>query len=177
MVTNRWSNDGRISNLNRLLVKAYITSKATNSAATGEVGDYYEFFCKSKGLPSFEDVTTWTTMTDNPLEQTGVTYGGKIEKLKEIELELETAIEIIFGDLSAHQNAGDLFKLEWEYDDPSETSVYKIELANCFISGIDPAGGENNGASNTKVKFQPRGGLAADMPVVTSTARQSDGGL
>lgn len=169
--TNRWIEEGIVRKNALLRVKMTLTTKATGSTATAAVDDYYEFNCKSKGLPSFATAPTWTDVTDNPSEPTGFAYAGKSEQLEQIELVTRTPIETVYQELLAHQSAGDIFTILFTYDDPHETEIFTISVPNVQIIGVAPAGGENNAGSETTITLLPEGGLAANMPTVASTAR------
>lgn len=169
--TNRWSETGVVRKNFLLRAKLTLTSKATASTATAAVDDYYEFNCKSKGLPSFADAPTWNDVTDNPSEPTGYAYAGKSEQIDTYELVTRTPLPIVYGDLIAHQAAGDVFSLILTYDDPQEDKVYTVTVPSCTIVGINIEAGENNSGSQTTIKVLPEGGKAANMPAVTSATR------
>lgn len=171
--TNRWSETGVVRKNSLLRAKLTLTTKGTTSGATAAVGDYYEFNCKSKGIPSFADPPTWTDVTDNPEEPTGFAYAGKPEQIGEIELTTRTPIPLVYGELIHHVTAGDVFTLSFTYDDPLETSIYTISLTNCRITNVAPEGGENSAGSQTVIKILPEGGTQANMPTVTTTERPS----
>lgn len=169
--TNRWSEAGVVRKNMLLRAKMTLTTKASGSTASASVGDYYEFNCKSKGLPAFADAPTWTDVTDNPNEPTGYAYGGKPEQINTYELVTRTPLPVVYGDLLAHQTAGDVFSLVLTYDDPHETNVYTVTVPKCQIVGIAPEAGENNGGSQTTIKLLAEGGSADNMPDVETTAR------
>lgn len=170
--TNRWSETGIVRKNSLLRAKLTLTTKSATSAAQADVGDYYEFNCKSKGMPAFADAPTWTDVTDNPSEPTGYAYAGKPEQINEIELVTRTPIPLVYGELMEHITAGDVFTLAFTYDDPLETSIYQITLANCRITSVSPEAGENSAGSQTTIKILPEGGSAANMPVVATIGRQ-----
>lgn len=169
--TNRWSEAGIVRKNMLLRAKLTLTTKATGSGATAAVGDYYEFNCKSKNLPTFADPTTWTDVTDNPSEPTGYAYAGKPEQIQIIELVTRTPLQLVYDEMVAHLTAGDVFTLSLKYDDPHETSVYEVSITNVQVVGINPEAGENNAGSQTTIKLLPEGGSANNMPTVTATAR------
>lgn len=169
--TNRWEEKGIVRKNFLLRAKMTLTSKSTVSTATAAVDDYYAFNCKQKGLPSFADAPTWTDVTDNPSEPTGYAYAGKSEQIETYELVTRTPLPVVYGDLVAHQSAGDVFSLVLTYDDPQEDKVYTVTVPSCTIVGVSIEAGENNGGSQTTIKIQPEGGKAANMPSVTETAR------
>lgn len=169
--TNRWSETGVVRKNSLLRAKLTLTTKSSTSTATAAVGDYYEFNCKSKGMPAFADAPTWTDVTDNPSEPTGYAYAGKPEQINEIELVTRTPIPMVYGELMAHITAGDVFTLTFTYDDPLESSVYAIALANCRITSVSPEAGENSAGSQTTIKILPEGGSSGNMPTVTTTSR------
>lgn len=174
--TNRWSETGVVRKNSLLRAKLTLTTKATGSTATAAVDDYYEFNCKSKGLPSFADAPTWTDVTDNPSEPTGYAYAGKSEQIDVYELVTRTPLPLVYGELLAHQTAGDIFTLTLTYDDPHETKIYSVAVPNCQIVGIAPEGGENSAGSQTTIRLLPEGGASANMPTVAETARGSGSG-
>lgn len=169
--TNRWSEVGVVRKNMLLRAKLTLTQKATGSTAEAAVNDYYEFNCKSKGLPAFADAPTWTDVTDNPSEPTGYAYAGKPEQINTYQLVTRTPLPVVYGDLLAHQTAGDIFSLVLTYDDPREEKIYTVSVPSCQIVGIGPEAGENNGGSQTTITILPEGGAAANMPDVTATAR------
>lgn len=170
---NKWSESGIIRKNSLLRAKLTLKSKATGSTASISVDDWYEFNCKSKGLPTFADSPTWTDVTDNPAEITGFAYAGKSEQLEVIELVTRTPIPMVYGDLCKHQSYGDVFELEYTYDDPHEEKIYTIAVGNVQIVGVSIEGGETNAGSQTTIKLLPEGGTAANMPAVTQTSRSS----
>lgn len=174
--TNRWSETGIVRKNSLLRAKLTLATKATGSTAEAAVGDYYEFNCKSKNLPAPSDAPTWSDVTDNPEEPTGFAYAGKSDQINAIELVTRTPIPLVYDDLLAHKTAGDVFTLTFVYDDPHETSVYTMSIANCQIIDVSPAAGENNAGSETTIRILPEGGTAANMPTVTATARGSGAG-
>ena len=169
--TNLWKEEGVIRKNSLLRAKLTLTTKAPTSTATANVQQYYEFNCKSKGLPAFADAPTWTDVTDNPNELTGYAYAGKSEQIEQIELVTRTPIPLVYGDLLAHQAHGDLFKFELTYDDPHETSKYTVTVNEVQIIGVTPEGGENNAGSQTTIKLLAEGGKASNMPTVTTSER------
>ena len=173
---NCWVETGVIRKNSLLRAKLTLTKKATNSTATAVKDDYYEFNCKSKGLPAFADAPTWTDVTDNPNELTGYAYAGKSEQIEQIELVTRTPIPLVYGDLLAHQAYGDLFDFELAYDDPHEDSKYTITISNVQIIGVTPEGGENNAGSQTTIKLLAEGGLKSNMPTVKTVSRDSTSG-
>lgn len=169
--TNLWNEAGLVRKNYLLRAKLTLGTKATNSTATANVGDYYEFNCKSKGMPAPSDAPTWTDVTDNPNEPTGYAYAGKSEQINAIELVTRTPIPLVYDDLLAHKLAGDVFSFELTYDDPHESTIYKISIANCQVIDVSPAGGENNAGSETTIRILPEGGAGANMPIVASVMR------
>lgn len=169
--TNRWEETGIVRKNFLLRAKLVLTSKSSASTATAAVDDYYEFNCKSKGLPSFADAPTWTDVTDNAAEPTGFAYAGKSEQIDPIELVTRTPLPVVYGDLIAHQSAGDVFSLVMTYDDPQEDKIYTVTVPSCTLVGVAIEAGENNAGSQTTIKVLPEGGKAANMPAVTETAR------
>ena len=169
--TNRWSETGVVRKNSLLRAKLTLTTKATGSTATAAVDDYYEFNCKSKGLPAFADAPTWTDVTDNPSEPTGFAYAGKSEQIDSYQLITRTPIPLVYGELLAHQTAGDIFSLSLTYDDPHEAKIYTVTVPNIQIIGISPEGGENNAGSQTTITLLAEGGTSANMPAVSETAR------
>ena len=169
--TNKWVEAGIVRKNYLLRAKLTLATKAATSGATANVGDFYEFNCKQKGLPSPSDAPTWTDVTDNPNEPTGFAYAGKSEQINAIELVTRTPIQLVYDELLKHKFAGDVFTFELKYDDPHETLVYTITLANCQLVDVSPAGGENNAGSETTLRILPEGGTAENMPIVASTAR------
>lgn len=171
--TNRWSQEGTATSNALLRVKLTLTAKAATSGATAAVDDYYEFDCIEKGLPKAEDNPTWNYVTDNPDEVTGYTYSGKAPQLSVMELTTKTPLPLVYGDLLQHKAHGDIFTATYTYDDPKETNIFTITLAQCRIIGIDVQGGDNANGSKTVIKVQPTGGSAANMPAFTSAARSA----
>lgn len=169
--TNLWNEEGVVRKNMLLRARLTLAVKSSSSGASGNVGDYYEFNCKSKGLPSFADAPTWTDVTDNPSEPTGYAYAGKSEQISVIELVTRTPLELTYGALLEHQKAGDVFTLSYTYDDPHESLVYSISIANCQIIGVGPEGGDNASGSQMTIKLLAEGGSAGNMPTVTSSAR------
>lgn len=169
--TNKWVENGIVRKNYLLRAKLTLVTKATGSTAEAAVGDYYEFNCKQKNPPAPSDAPTWTDVTDNPTEPTGFAYAGKSEQINAIELVTRTPIPLVYGDLLAHKLAGDIFSLTFTYDDPHETNIYTITLANCQLVDVSPAGGENNAGSETTLRILPEGGTAGNMPIVATTAR------
>lgn len=178
--TNRWSESGIVRK--NMLLRAKLTIKtiptglaaiiaASNGSDTRAVNDYYEFNCKSKGLPAFADAPTWTDVTDNPEEPTGYAYAGKSEQIEVIELVTRTPLDSVYGDLLQHQQYGTIFELTYTYDDPHDTYVYTVKVPSVQIVGISPQGGDNTAGSETTIKLLAEGGTAENMPAVTSTTR------
>lgn len=167
--TNLWVETGVVRKNLLLKVKLTITSKSASSTAT--VGDYYEFNCKSKGLPAFADAPTWTDVTDNATEPTGFAYAGKSEQIDVIELTTRTPLPTVYTALLANQSAGDVFSLTYTYDDPHETKIYTLTVPNVQIVGISPEAGEVNAGSQTTIKLLAEGGKSDNMPEVAETPR------
>lgn len=154
-----------------LRVKLTLSKKAATSGAPASEGDYFEFDCKSKGIPAIADAPTWTDVTDRPDELTGFAYAGKSEQLEVIELVTRTPVMIVYDELVQHQAAGDLFTLLFTYDDPHETKIYTITVPNVQIIGVTPEAGENNAGSQTTIKLLPEGGSDSNMPDVAEVTR------
>ena len=102
---------------------------------------------------------------------TGYAYAGKSEQIDQIELVTRTPLPVVYGDLIAHQSAGDVFSLVMTYDDPQEDKIYTVTVPSCTLVGVAIEAGENNAGSQTTIKVLPEGGKAANMPAVTETAR------
>lgn len=171
---NKWSEEngkGVVRKNSLLRAKLTLTAKATGSTADAAVDDYYEFNCKSKGMPAYADAPTWTDVTDNPSEPTGYAYAGKPEQLNTIALVTRTPLMVVYDNLAKHQAAGDIFTLTLTYDDPHETYTYSVSVVNCQIVGLSPEGGENKAGSQTTITVLPEGGTSGNMPTVASTAR------
>lgn len=170
---NRWIENavGKVRKNLLMRVKMTLTAKATNSGASAVVGDYYEFDCTSKTLPSPADSPTWTEVTDNPNEPTGYAYVGKSEQLENIELVAPTYLKLVYDELLEHKMAGDVFTVVFTYDDPLETSVVTVSVASCQIIGVKTDGGENNAKPTTTITLLPEGGKAENMPAITLTNR------
>lgn len=167
--TNLWSEVGIVRK--NLLLKAKLTITSKPSGSTVNVGDFYEFNCKSKGLPAFADAPTWTDVTDNADEPTGFAYSGKPEQIDVIELVTRTPLEMTYSNLLSNMTEGIVFSLTYTYDDPHETSVYTIAVPSVQIVGLSPSGGENNAGSELTIKLLAEGGSSANMPTVTTSAR------
>ena len=169
--TNRWIESGVVRKNALLRVKMTLAVKSSTSGASAVVGDFYQFNCKSKTIPSFSKAPIWTDVTDNPEEPSGFAYAGKPEQLETIALVTRTPIQLTYEDLLEHQKAGDVFTLEYTYDDPHETLVYHVSVANCQIVDVSPSAGANDSGSETRIRVLPEGGAGANMPVVSTTAR------
>lgn len=169
--TNLWNEAGVVRKNSLLRAKLTLATKSSASGATANVGDYYEFNCKSKTAPACSAAPVWTDVTDNPNEPTGYAYAGKPEQLETITLITRTPLELTYGGLLEHQKAGDVFTLEYTYDDPHETLVYHVSVANCQIVDVSPSAGANDSGSETRIRVLPEGGAGANMPVVSTTAR------
>lgn len=168
---NRWQEDGIVRKNSLLRAKLTLSVKSATSDADAQVGDYYEFNCKSKTLPSCKRAPTWSDVTDNPTEPTGYAYAGKPEQLETIALVTRTPLRLTYDDLLEHLKSGDVFTLSYVYDDPHESLVYAISIANCQIVGIEPSAGGNDSGSETTIRILPEGGTAGNMPSVVATAR------
>ena len=169
--TNLWNEAGVVRKNSLLRAKLTLATKSSASGATANVGDYYEFNCKSKTAPACSAAPVWTDVTDNPNEPTGYAYAGKPEQLETITLITRTPLELTYGGLLEHQKAGDVFTLEYTYDDPHETSIFTITVPNCQIIDVSPSGGDNESGSETTIRVLPEGGAAANMPTVSAAAR------
>ena len=169
--TNLWNEAGVVRKNSLLRAKLTLATKSSASGATANVGDCYEFNCKSKTAPACSAAPVWTDVTDNPNEPTGYAYAGKPEQLETITLITRTPLELTYGGLLEHQKAGDVFTLEYTYDDPHETLVYHVSVANCQIVDVSPSAGANDAGSETRIRVLPEGGAGANMPVVSTTAR------
>ena len=170
---NLWKEEGVVRKNSLLRAKLTLDVKSSASAATAEVGDYYEFNCKSKTAPACSAAPVWTDVTDNPDEPTGYAYAGKPEQLETITLITRTPLELTYGGLLEHQKAGDVFTLTYVYDDPHETLVYTVSVANCQIVGVSPSAGGNDAGSETRIRILPEGGAGANMPVVSTSPREN----
>lgn len=168
---NRWIEEGVVRKNSLLRAKLTLATKSSSSAADAQVGDYYEFNCKSKTLPACSLAPVWSDVTDNPTEPTGYAYAGKSERLETIELTTRTPVQLTYDALVEHQKSGDVFTMTYVYDDPHESSVYTITLPNCQIVGVAPSAGGNDSGSQTTIRILPEGGSAANMPSVTVAAR------
>lgn len=169
--TNLWKEEG-VARKNALLrVRMTLTSKSSTSLATAGVGDYYEFNCKSKTVPACSPAPIWTDVTDAPGEPTGYAYAGKPERLETITLTTRTPLKTVYGALIEHLKAGDVFTLTYTYDDPHETLIYRIAVANCQIIDVAPTGGGNESGSETRIRILPEGGAPGNMPAVTTESR------
>ena len=169
--TNRWVESGVVRKNSLLRARLTLTTKSTTSGANASVGDYYEFNCKSKSIPSFSQSPTWVDVTDNPSEPTGYAYAGKPEQLEVVELITRTPLQLTYEDLVEHQKSGDVFLLSFCYDDPHETAVYTIGVPNCQIIDVAPTAGANDSGSQTRIRVLPEGGSAENMPTVTVANR------
>ena len=170
---NLWKEEGVVRKNSLLRAKLTLDVKSSASAATAEVGDYYEFNCKSKTAPACSAAPVWTDVTDNPDEPTGYAYAGKPEQLETITLITRTPLELTYGGLLEHQKAGDVFTLTYVYDDPHETLVYTVSVANCQIVDVSPSAGGNDAGSETRIRVLPEGGARANMPVVSTSPREN----
>ena len=169
--TNRWIESGVVRKNALLRVKLTLTTKSAASAANAVVGDYYEFNCKAKTMPAFAQAPIWTDVTDNPNEPTGYAYAGKPEQLETIELVTRTPVALTYDDLAEHMKAGDVFTATYIYDDPHETSIYRITVPNCQIVDVAPTAGSTEGGSQTTIRILPEGGAPENMPTVAVVAR------
>ncbi|MBR0224659.1 MAG: hypothetical protein IJL92_01245 [Thermoguttaceae bacterium] len=169
--TNLWQEEGVVRKNSLLRARLTLAVKSATSGAEANVGDYYEFNCKSKTAPACSAAPVWTDVTDNPEEPTGYAYAGKPEQLETITLTTRTPLELTYGGLLEHQKAGDVFTLTYTYDDPHETSVYRVSVANCQIVDVSPSAGGNDAGSETRIRILPEGGASANMPTVTTEAR------
>ena len=82
--TNLWNEAGVVRKNSLLRAKLTLVTKSSASGATANVGDYYEFNCKSKTAPACSAAPVWTDVTDDPNEPTGYAYAGKPEQLETI---------------------------------------------------------------------------------------------
>lgn len=171
--TNRWAETGVLRKNNLLRAKLTLTSISASSETDAAVGDYYEFNCKTKTAPTCRQAPTWSDVTDNPSEPTGYAYAGKPDRLDTIVLTTRTPIKLVYDEMLEHLKSGNVFTLTYTYDDPHETSVYTISLANCQLIGIEPSGGGNDSGSETTFRILPEGGSADNMPTVTVASRTS----
>ncbi|MBR4976443.1 MAG: hypothetical protein IKY61_05260, partial [Thermoguttaceae bacterium] len=151
--------------------KATLTRKASNSKAPGKVGDFYQMFCTAKSLPWFADTPIFGDATDNPEEITGFSYGGKPERVEDIEVKTRLYIPLAEGELALHQAAGDIFDVVLTYDDPLETKIYTVTVKNCFISSVKGDTVENNGTGSMTIKFTPTGGTFENIPDYAAVER------
>lgn len=177
MAENRWKEAGQVRSGVNLTVKATLTRKATHSKAPGEVGDYYQMFCTAKSLPWFADTPVFGDSTDNPEEMTGFSYGGKPERVDDIEIKTRLYIPLAEGEFALHQAAGDIFDVVLTYDDPLEAKIYTVTTKNCFISSVKGDAVENNGTGSMTIKFTPTGGSAENMPDFKEVERTQSTGL
>ena len=170
---NRWKEEGVVRKNSLLRAKLVLTAKTASSATEAEIGDYYEFNCKSKTLPSCTKAPTWSDVTDDPTEPTGYAYAGKPERLDTIALTTRTPIKLTYEALIEHLKSGDVFTLTYVYDDAHESSVYTISLPSCQIVGVEPSAGGNDEGSETTIRVLPEGGSASNMPSVSVSARSA----
>lgn len=169
--SNLWKEEGVARKNSLLRARLTLSVKSSTSGAAAEVGDYYEFNCKSKTVPACSAAPVWTDVTDNPEEPTGYAYAGKPERLETVTLITRTPLKLVYGELLEHQKSGDVFALSYTYDDPHEALVYQIGVANCQIVDVAPSAGGVDGGSETRIRVLPEGGASGNMPVVTTTAR------
>ena len=134
--------------------------------------NYFDFHCKSKGLPAFADAPTWTDVTDNANEITGFAYAGKSEQLDVIEITARTPLQTTYENLLACQANGVVFKLTYTYDDPHETYIYTIDLPMVEIVGLSPSGGDTGSGSELTIKLLAEGGTKEQMPTVSAQERR-----
>lgn len=170
--TNKWveTDAGRLVKNFLLRAKLTVATKATGSTATAAVDDFYDFPCMNRGMPNLADNPVWSVLTDDPNDLCGRKYVGKSEGYDIIELQAP-AILAIKQEFELHRMSGDVFSLEYTYDDPLETKIHKLAITKIQIVGVSLSGGEVNAASTMTIKLQPRGGDAASMATLTSTAR------
>ena len=169
--TNLWNEAGVVRKNSLLRAKLTLATKSSASGATANVGDYYEVNCKSKTAPACSAAPVWTDVTDNPNEPTGYAYAGKPEQLETIELVTRTPVALTYDDLAEHMKAGDVFTATYLYDDPHETSIYRITVPNCQIVDVAPTAGSTEGGSQTTIRILPEGGAPENMPTVAVVAR------
>lgn len=169
--TNLWNEEGVVRKNSLLRARLTLAVKSSASGAAANVGDYYEFNCKSKTAPACSAAPVWTDVTDNPDEPTGYAYAGKPEQLEPITLITRTPLELTYGGLLEHQKAGDVFTLTYTYDDPHEALVYHVSVANCQIVDVSPSAGGNDAGSETRIRVLPEGGAGNNMPTVSTEAR------
>lgn len=122
------------------------------------------FKCTAKNLPSFKDAATWTQVTDDPLELTGVTSVGKSEGIDAIEL---TALfdTTVYTTLKTALTAGTEEDATFTYTDGSDTAT--ITVPKCRLIGLTLGGGDTNSGPSMALKLQPKGGIAADLPAIS----------
>jgi len=157
-----------------------------------------QFDASTKGLPSFKDAPTWTSQSDNISEFSARTIVGKSEGLEVIEVTVETdPIKVYQGLLAFYgrnvcadllltwANPGGTYKAAFQEnhnefypttfgaqepeEEPDKIEELTIVVPRCTMTGLAPAGGDNNGISNTTVKFQPEGGPVENLPYVVKT--------
>lgn len=141
-----------------------------------KIGD--EFFkCISKNLPAFKDASTWNILTDDPDEKTGVTYKGKSEGMDVFSITIPTDFALVYEKLKNMLLEDKVYTLYFCYyvggytqGSGSQTPTACVAIPDCYICGVAPGGGENNGNSTTEVKFQPRGGKSGNLPVLGSSS-------
>lgn len=133
--------------------------------------NYFDFHCKSKGLPAFADAPTWSDVTDNADEITGFAYAGKSEQIEVIEITARTPLQTTYENLLACQANGVVFKLTYTYDDPHESKIYYIDLPMVEIVGLSPSGGDTGSGSELTIKLLAEGGTRNQMPTVTASSR------
>ncbi len=143
--------NNRVDNLNYLRVRV-----------TGDGVDI-TFNAISKDLPSLKDASTWTILTDDPLQKTGETFKGKPEGFDGFSVVAPTMLADTYGTLQEMAVGNKEYTVIMTYDDqnnPAET----LTIPKCYVSAVKAAGGNNNGNSQTTVTFQPRGGVAENLP-------------
>lgn len=170
MSENQWKEEGIIAKGSLLRVRFTLTHKATHSNAKAQVGDYWAVNARSKGAPSFSESPTFTDVTDNPEELTGITHVGKPEGIDPIEVVTRYNADVA-AELQEHQAAGDMFEVKETYDDPAEEKIYTITTPNCYITACTKDVGDNGSESSMTTKFQPRGGKRDDMPTYDAQER------
>ena len=172
VAANKWieTDGGRVTKNFLLRAKLTVTTKATGSTATAVVGDFYEFPCINRGMPNLADNPVWSVLADDPNDLCGRKYVGKSEGYDVIELQLP-AVLALKQEFELHRASGDVFSLEYTYDDPLETKIHKLAITTVQIVGVTLSGGEVNAASTMSLKLQPHGGVSASMATLTSTTR------
>lgn len=130
---------------------------------TPGTGTAVTFNCTAKNLPSFKDAATWTQVSDDPTELTGITTVGKSEGIDAIELTLVFDTSV-YESLKDALTAGTVGTIAFTYTDGGTTAT--ISVPKCYICGLTLGGGETNSGPSMTVKFQPTGGADADLPTM-----------